>query len=62
MIQFNRVKDWQVEFIEQGHYAIFHKIVNLEWVDKTSGDNLCFETAKEARQYLNEVFKENKNA
>jgi len=62
MIQFNRVKDWQVEFIEQGHYAIFHKIVNLEWVDKASGENLCFETAREARQYLKKELEGAKNA
>ena len=55
MIRYDRVRDWKVEFIEEGHYAIFHRLVSLEWVDKASGENLCFETAREARQYLKEV-------
>lgn len=58
----NNIKDWKVELVDTKHYAIFHKTINLEWVDEASGENLCFETAKKARQYLNEVFKENKNA
>ena len=62
MLHQDSSKDWKVELVDTKHYAIFHKVWNLEWVDKTSGENLCFDTAKEARQYLNEVFKENKNA
>lgn len=58
MINYNKVEDWKVERIEPGHYAIFHKLVNLEWVDKASGDNLCFGTAREARQYLEKELKE----
>ena len=62
MLHQDSIKDWKVELVDTKHYAIFHKVWNLEWVDKTSGENLCFDTAKEARQYLNEVFKENENA
>lgn len=58
----NNIKDWKVELVDTKHYAIFHKTINLEWVDEASGENLCFETAREAHQYLNEVFKENENA
>ena len=52
----SRFEDWQVELVIDKHYAIFHKEVNQEWTD-ANGDNLCFETAKEARQYLAKVFK-----
>lgn len=55
MIRYDRVRDWKVEFIAPRHYAIFHRLVSLEWVDKASGENLCFETAGEARQYLKEA-------
>lgn len=55
MIRYDRARDWKVEMIVPKHYAIFHRIINLEWVDKASGYNLCFETAKEARQYLNKA-------
>ena len=51
----NNIKDWKVELVDTKHYAIFHKTINLEWVDEASGENLCFETAREgilAIQYL----------
>jgi hypothetical protein len=51
------IEDWKVELVDTNHYAIFHKVWNLEWTDE-QGNNLCFETAQEARQYLKEVFKE----
>ena len=56
-LEHTKLKDWKVEFIDTNHYAIFHKEVNLEWIDADSGDNLCFETAKKARKYLSNVFK-----
>lgn len=52
MDKYNNIKDWKVEFIAPKHYAIFHRQVNLEWVDKNTGENPCFETKKEAQQYL----------
>jgi hypothetical protein len=45
------MSEWMVEMVDEGHYAIFHKEVNEEWVDE-HGDNLCFETAEEAEAYL----------
>lgn len=48
------IRDWKVEFVAPKHYAIFHKVWNLEWADE-QGDNLHFETAKEAREYLKKV-------
>lgn len=52
-----RFEDWQVEFIDTKHYAIFHKVWNQEWQDE-KGDNLCFETKKEAVAYLKEAFRQ----
>lgn len=51
----SKIEDWQVEFIAPKHYAIFHKEVNQEWTDGL-GENLCFETAQEAKRYLAKVF------
>ena len=59
--EFNRgrFEDWQVEFIDEDHngkhYAIFHKVWNQEWQNE-QGDNLCFETKKEAVAYLKKAF------
>ena len=55
--EFNRGKfeDWQVEFIDTKHYAIFHKEVSQEWQNE-EGNNLCFETKKEAVAYLKKEF------
>lgn len=48
-------KDWYVERVGHKHWVIFHKVWNQEWQDE-KGDNLCFETKKEAVAYLKKEF------
>lgn len=50
-------KDWYVERVGHKHWVIFHKEINQEWQDE-EGNNLCFETKKEAVAHLKKVFLE----
>ena len=61
-VGFNRgkFKDWYVERVGHKHWVIFHKVWNQEWQNE-QGDNLVFETKKEAVAYLKEAFGQEDN-
>lgn len=56
-VLFNKGKfeDWEVVCVDSATYTIYRKDCNQEWQDE-KGDNLCFETKKEAVAYLEKVF------
>lgn len=47
--------EWEVVCIDSESYAIYRKNYNEEWQDE-HGDNLVFDSAEEANQYLKNVF------
>lgn len=52
-----RFEDWEVVCIDSETYAIYRKDYNEEWQNE-QGDNLVFDTAEEATQYLRNTFNE----
>lgn len=61
-VLFNKGKfeDWEVVCVDSATYTIYRKDYNQEWQDE-KGDNLCFETKKEAVAYLKEAFRQEDN-